>query len=68
MSNSTTTRDPLLRMEDVSEQTGVPINTLRYWRNRKQGEGPKSARLGRRVVYLQSDVDEWVKAQLAKAS
>lgn len=53
----------LLHTDEVSQRTGIPVETLRWWRKRNQGEGPPSARLGRRVVYRQSDVDAWVQAQ-----
>lgn len=56
--------DRLLRIEDVSELTGVPVNTLRWWRNRAKGEGPKSGKLGRRVVYYASDVEAWIRSNL----
>jgi predicted DNA-binding transcriptional regulator AlpA len=39
--------------------TRIPIATLRYYRATGQG-GPKSARLGRRVVYRRSDVEAWI--------
>ncbi|MFW7415782.1 helix-turn-helix transcriptional regulator [Demequina sp. SO4-18] len=48
----------------VSERTGVPINTLRYWRH--LGQGPQSFRLGRRVVYAVSDVEAWIEAARSK--
>lgn len=51
----------LLRIEDVAEETGIPIDTLRYWR--RQGTGPKAARIGRRVVYRARDVQDWIDAQ-----
>jgi DNA-binding transcriptional MerR regulator len=38
----------LLTTSEVSEITRAPIATLRYWRH--IGAGPKSGRLGRRVV------------------
>jgi DNA-binding transcriptional MerR regulator len=53
--------DKLLQLAEVSEITGIPENTLRYWR--QLGTGPKSARLGRRVVYRERDVTAWVDAQ-----
>lgn len=53
----------LLHVEQVSKRTGIPVETLRWWRKRGRNEGPKSARLGRRVVYRRSDVDAWVAAQ-----
>ena len=51
----------LLRMEEVSERIGVPVGTLRYWR--KTGTGPRAARIGRRVVYREADVEAWINAQ-----
>jgi predicted DNA-binding transcriptional regulator AlpA len=51
--------DELLLMPEVSKMTRVPIPTLQYWRSTKRG-GPKSARLGGRVVYRRSDVEEWI--------
>jgi predicted DNA-binding transcriptional regulator AlpA len=53
----------LMRIEEVSEETGIPVETLRYWRQRQKGEGPTSARIGRRVVYRAADVDAWINAQ-----
>jgi predicted DNA-binding transcriptional regulator AlpA len=55
----------LLRVEDVSEMTGVSPDTLRHWRH--QQTGPKSARLGKRIVYRKADVIAWVDAQFARA-
>lgn len=43
---------------EVSERTGVPVATLRYWRH--QGTGPKSFRIGKRVVYRTEDVQAWL--------
>lgn len=54
----------LLRLSEVAEITGIPEATLRFWRH--QGTGPKSARLGRRVVYREADVQAWIDAQFAK--
>lgn len=45
-------------MEWVSERTGVPLNTLRYYR--MQGTGPQSFKLGRRVMYAVEDVEAWI--------
>lgn len=59
--------DKLLRIEDVAELTGIPVNTLRFWRHEKRG--PKSANLGgRRVVYREADVVAWIDAQFESAS
>ncbi|WP_432457937.1 helix-turn-helix transcriptional regulator [Cellulomonas iranensis] len=50
--------DNLMQMEDVATELRIPIATLRYWRTR--AEGPKSFRLGRRVVYMRKDVEAWI--------
>lgn len=55
----------LLRIEQVAERTGVSVSTLRHWRH--HGTGPKSARIGRRVVYRPEDVDAWIAAQFDEA-
>jgi len=50
-----------LTTDEVSELTGVPGATLRYYRY--LGTGPRSYRLGRRIVYDRADVDKWVADQ-----
>jgi predicted DNA-binding transcriptional regulator AlpA len=54
----------LLRLPEVAELTGVPQATLRFWRH--EGRGPKSAKLGRRVVYREVDVLAWIEAQFER--
>lgn len=51
----------LLRLPEVAELTGLPVNTLRFWRH--QGTGPRSIKLGRRVVYRECDVVAWIEDQ-----
>lgn len=53
--------DPILTVSQVSDETGVPVGTLRYWRHAEIG--PESFKLGRRVVYKRSAVDAWIAAQ-----
>ena len=48
----------LLTIEEVSEATRLPINTLYHYR--ATGQGPKSAKLGRRVMYRRDDVETWI--------
>lgn len=59
-------RDRLLVMSEVSERIRVPISTLRHWR--QIHAGPPAARIGRRVMYRQSDVDAWLRDQFQAAS
>ena len=48
----------LIDIVEVSRLTGVPIKTLRDWRTHHRG--PRSARIGRRVMYRRDDVVAWV--------
>lgn len=58
--------DELLDIEVLREEfPWIPRNTWYHWR--ATGKGPKSARLGRRVVYRRSDVDAWVEAAFEAA-
>jgi predicted DNA-binding transcriptional regulator AlpA len=42
--------------------TRLPRATLRFYRHRGQG-GPKSFRLGNRVVYKRTDVEAWIESR-----
>lgn len=53
----------LLTLQQVAERYNIAQNSLRYWR--VQGTGPKSARIGRRVMYRAADVEKWVEEQFA---
>lgn len=52
-----------LMTEAVSAEYGWPIETLRTWR--KQGRGPRSGRVGRRVLYKRADVEAWIEEQIS---
>jgi len=54
----------LLGTKAVSEWTGIPEETLRYYRHLGD-RGPASFKLGRRVVYDRSDVERWINDQRA---
>jgi DNA-binding transcriptional MerR regulator len=56
--------DVLLTPAEVAEQLRRPIATVRYWR--AIGVGPKSANVGGRVMYRESDVEKWLDEQFAK--
>ena len=53
--------DELLTISEVAAIVRAPIATLRYWRH--LGTGPRSFRLGRRVVYRLGDLRAWIDAQ-----
>lgn len=53
----------LLTTQQVSEITGIPEGTLRYYR--ANDRGPRSGKLGGRAVrYRRSDVEDWIKSQM----
>lgn len=49
----------ILTLAEVAEMTRINPATLRYWRSVGAG-GPKSFKLGRRVMYRHADVKKWV--------
>ena len=49
----------LLTTAEVAQVTRAPESTLRYWRH--CGIGPRSFRVGRRVVYRRDEVDRWLR-------
>lgn len=51
----------LLTLAEAAELLRAPVATLRYWRH--LGSGPRSFRLGRRVLYRRDDLQAWVDAQ-----
>lgn len=54
----------LLTLPEVSERYRIPVATLRFWRH-KGDVGPRSFRVGRRVVYRLSDCETWLAEQYA---
>jgi predicted DNA-binding transcriptional regulator AlpA len=56
----------LLRTAEISDQTGIPVATLRWWRHR--GEGPRSFKLGKTVFYDADDVAAWVESEKVKTA
>ena len=52
--------------EQVAKRTGLSVPTLRAYRG--SGEGPPFSKVGRRVMYKISDVDEWMLSKRMGAS
>ena len=50
-----------LTLSDVAGILGVPLNTLRWWR--QQGAGPAFFKIGRRLVTTVGDLKAWVEEQ-----
>ena len=51
----------LLTIVEAAELLRAPVATLRYWRH--LGTGPRSFRLGRRVLYRADDLRSWIDVQ-----
>lgn len=47
--------------QETADLIRRPASTLAYWRHR--GEGPRYAKVGRRVLYRRSDVLAWLESQ-----
>lgn len=57
----TTPQHDILTIDEVAGIVRAPIATVRYWRH--LGIGPRSFKLGRRVVYRRDDLDAWIAQQ-----
>ena len=53
--------DQLLLIEEAAEELRLSPNTLRWMR--KEGKGPRSMKIGRRIMYRRSAIDEYILAQ-----
>lgn len=58
--------DPLLTTEEVAMYFRTVPATVRYWRH--IGKGPRSFKVGRRVLYRESDVNAWADQEYASTS
>ena len=54
----------LLTITEAADVLRAPVATLRYWRH--LGTGPRSFRLGRRVLYRRDDLHDWIAQQRAE--
>lgn len=55
--------DKLLTLEEVAEALRMPVATLRWMRH--QGTAPVGFKVGRRVVFTETAVEEYVAQQQA---
>lgn len=56
----------LITLNEVAVLTNTPLNTVRHWRATNQG--PRFARIGRRVMAKRSEVLIWIEQQFTEAS
>lgn len=53
----------LITLAEAAERLRMPEATLRYWRH--VGTGPRSFKIGRRVMYRAADVEQWLDEQIS---
>jgi hypothetical protein len=53
--------DELLTLSEVAERLRVPMNTIRWWR--QKGTGPGFFKVGRRLVTTVGDLQAWIEKQ-----
>ena len=53
---------PLIRETEAARILDVSPMTLRHWRS--AGTGPSYVKIGGRVRYRTSDLDDWIEAQV----
>jgi predicted DNA-binding transcriptional regulator AlpA len=63
---STSMSTEYLTTAEVASLCRSPVETVRYWRY--VGQGPKSFKVGRRVLYAAEDVEAWLAAARAEAT
>ena len=56
----------LMTMDEVSEATRIPVNTLRFYR--QKGAGPRFAKIGGRLMAQRAEVEKWISAAFEEAS
>ena len=56
--NTPTDMAQLLTVEDVAKRTGLSVDTLNQWRSQKRHFA--YVKIGRRVFYLATDVEEYI--------
>lgn len=57
---------PLRTKKEAAEFIGVPVNTLSFWI--QQGTAPPSAKIGRRRMFREQDLRDWIDAKFADAA
>ncbi|SNR75356.1 helix-turn-helix transcriptional regulator [Blastococcus mobilis] len=66
MTDDPARREPeLFTIAEAAELLRASVATLRYWRH--LGTGPRSFRLGRRVLYRYDDLRSWTDARHGEA-
>ncbi|MFT9771808.1 helix-turn-helix transcriptional regulator [Brevibacterium casei] len=58
----------MLSTAEAAEHLGVSASTLRFWRHVADGTGPKSFRVGKKLVYYaEEDLEAWLLDQYERS-
>lgn len=60
------TVEKLMTTDEVAEVCRTSASTVRFWR--QCGRGPRSFKVGRRVLYAEADVRLWIESASSDAS
>lgn len=60
------TLDHLKSVRETAAQLGVSVSTLNKWR--VYGCGPRFCRLGRRIAYRPSDIDDFIGRNIRRST
>lgn len=52
-----------LTTDELAAIVRTPVETVRYWRH--VGKGPRSFKIGRRVLYARTDIESWITREKA---
>lgn len=55
-----------LSVEGAAQLIGLSVSTLNKWR--VSGRGPRFSKLGRRVIYAQAELEQWVADHLCAST
>lgn len=55
--------DTFITTAELAAYLRMPPETVRYWRH--IGKGPRSFKIGRRVLYDRAEVEQWIADQRA---
>ncbi|WP_396909482.1 helix-turn-helix transcriptional regulator [Mycolicibacterium sp.] len=62
---TTPTNSTLMTLSEFASEAGIPLETVRYWR--RVGYGPRYARIGKRVMVLRDEAQQWIREQFDAA-
>jgi excisionase family DNA binding protein len=55
----------LLTVAELAEYFGIPVRTVRFWREKH--EGPPAIKVGKRLYFRATDVARWLEERQAAA-